>query len=78
MYTCPPKPRHLSAAIDKFDYVLPYNNLVGGVFAIKTETYRKINGYSNQYWGWGAEGKFFLFDLNCLNRYKLWTLFKTC
>ncbi len=32
MYSCPPKPRHLSAAIDKFDYVLPYNYLVGGVY----------------------------------------------
>ncbi len=60
MYTCPPKPRHLSAAIDKFEYALPYNYLVGGVFVIKTETYRKINGYSNQYWGWGAEGNYFL------------------
>jgi len=40
--------------------VLPYNYLVGGVFVIKTETYRKINGYSNQYWGWGAEGNYFL------------------
>lgn len=47
MYSCPPKPRHLSAAIDKFDYVLPYNYLVGGVFVIRTESYRQINGYSN-------------------------------
>lgn len=57
MYSCPPKPRHLSAAIDKFDYILPYSYLVGGVFVIRTKTYREINGYSNLYWGWGAEGK---------------------
>ena len=59
MYSCPPKPRHLSVAIDKFDYILPYSYLVGGVFAIRTQHYKLINGYSNMYWGWGGEGKSF-------------------
>jgi hypothetical protein len=31
MYTCPTYPRHLSVAIDKFHFYLPYNALVGGV-----------------------------------------------
>ncbi|CAM4887419.1 unnamed protein product [Rotaria socialis] len=31
MYTCPIYPRHLSVAIDKFDFYLPYPELVGGV-----------------------------------------------
>jgi hypothetical protein len=31
MYTCPPYPRHLSVAIDKFHFYLPYKTLVGGV-----------------------------------------------
>lgn len=56
-YSCPPFPRHLSAAIDKFDYKLPYDYLVGGVFAISKNHYKLTNGYSNIYWGWGAEGK---------------------
>lgn len=55
MYTCPPRPRHLSVAIDRFNYILPYSYLVGGVFVISTKIYKKINGYSNMYWGWGGE-----------------------
>ena len=31
MYTCPIYPRHLSVAIDKFHFYLPYPSLVGGV-----------------------------------------------
>ena len=49
-YSCPEFPRHLSVLIDKFEYVLPYTHLVGGVLAIKTTHYRRINGYSNIYW----------------------------
>lgn len=37
------------------DWRVPYEELVGGVFAIKTEHFFKVNGYSNLYWGWGAE-----------------------
>jgi len=33
--------------IDKFQYTLPYQKLIGGVFSISTEHYRLINGYSN-------------------------------
>lgn len=55
MYTCYKQPRHLSVSIDKFHYTLPYDYLVGGVFAIRTEQYRQVNGYSNSYWGWGGE-----------------------
>jgi hypothetical protein len=55
MYSCFTKPRHLSVSIDKFHYTLPYDYLVGGVFAIRTEQYRQVNGYSNSYWGWGGE-----------------------
>jgi hypothetical protein len=31
MYSCPMHPRHLSVAIDKFNFYLPYKALVGGV-----------------------------------------------
>ncbi|KFM80764.1 Beta-1,4-N-acetylgalactosaminyltransferase bre-4, partial [Stegodyphus mimosarum] len=55
MYTCPFMPRHMSVAVDKFNYTLPYTMLVGGVFAIKLEHFLMVNGYSNLYWGWGGE-----------------------
>ena len=35
MYTCPKYPRHLSVAIDKFHFYLPYTALVGGVLGKK-------------------------------------------
>ena len=34
---------------------LPYSYLVGGVFAISKDHLIQVNGYSNLYWGWGAE-----------------------
>ncbi|WAR07151.1 BRE4-like protein [Mya arenaria] len=55
MYTCSENPRHMSPAVDKLGYKLPYKALVGGVLSIKPEHYSRVNGYSNLYWGWGAE-----------------------
>ena len=34
LYNCPDMPRHMSVAVDKFDYQLPYKRIVGGVLAI--------------------------------------------
>ena len=45
----------MSVAVDKFNYTLPYGNLFGGVVAISLDHFMKVNGYSNQYWGWGGE-----------------------
>ena len=55
LYTCPKLPRHLSVAVDKFKYRLPYWIYFGGATAIRVEQFRKINGYSNVFWGWGRE-----------------------
>ena len=55
LYTCPDSPRHMSVAVDKFKYNLPYKDLFGGVSAISTEHFNLINGFSNQFWGWGGE-----------------------
>ncbi|CAF3241607.1 unnamed protein product [Rotaria socialis] len=55
MYTCPLYPRHLSVAVDKFKFYLPYAQLVGGVLAMRREHYLLVNGYSTNYWGWGGE-----------------------
>ncbi|KAL3881585.1 hypothetical protein ACJMK2_028006 [Sinanodonta woodiana] len=55
LYTCPPMPRHMSAAIDKHKYRLLYTQIFGGVTAMTKEQFLKTNGYSNHYFGWGGE-----------------------
>ncbi|CAK9253957.1 unnamed protein product, partial [Sphagnum jensenii] len=55
LYTCPEQPRHMSVAIDKFGYRLPYKDLFGGVSALTKEQFETINGFSNEFWGWGGE-----------------------
>ncbi|CAF1035782.1 unnamed protein product, partial [Brachionus calyciflorus] len=32
-----------------------YELLVGGVLSLRPDKYEKINGFSNEYWNWGAE-----------------------
>ncbi|OCT97447.1 beta-1,4-galactosyltransferase 1 [Xenopus laevis] len=54
-YTCFSQPRHLSAAMDKFGFGLPYNQYFGGVSALSMKQFLKINGFPNNYWGWGGE-----------------------
>ncbi|GMR53683.1 hypothetical protein PMAYCL1PPCAC_23878 [Pristionchus mayeri] len=55
LYSCPAQPRHMSVAVDKFNYQLPYGSIFGGISALTREHVEKINGFSNDYWGWGGE-----------------------
>lgn len=55
LYTCPEQPRHMSVAVDKFKYRLPYADLFGGVSAMSRDHFRLVNGFSNVFWGWGGE-----------------------
>ncbi|XP_053986973.1 beta-1,4-N-acetylgalactosaminyltransferase bre-4-like [Hylaeus volcanicus] len=55
LYTCPEQPRHMSVAVDKFKYRLPYADLFGGVSAMSREQFHMVNGFSNVFWGWGGE-----------------------
>ena len=56
-------PRHLSKVILRNEnYILPdsykesaYELLIGGVLCIKPPVYERINGFSNEFWEWGAE-----------------------
>ncbi|XP_029961711.1 beta-1,4-galactosyltransferase 1 [Salarias fasciatus] len=54
-YRCFNQPRHLSVSMDKFGFRLPYNQYFGGVSSMSKEQYLKINGFPNNYWGWGGE-----------------------
>ena len=55
LYTCPDQPRHMSVAVDKFKYRLPYKSIFGGVAAITRRHFKQLNGFSNMFWGWGGE-----------------------
>lgn len=56
IYGCPDKqPRHFSILVDHHDYRTEYPILVGGAIVYSPQHFIKVNGYSNMYWGWGAE-----------------------
>lgn len=50
-----PNPTHLAAEAEQFNWKLPYNGYFGGVTIFDKESFEKINGYANEYWGWGGE-----------------------
>ncbi|XP_041964373.1 beta-1,4-galactosyltransferase 3 [Alosa sapidissima] len=54
-YTCDVYPKHAAIAMDKFGYKLPYKMYFGGVSALTPQQYLKMNGFPNNYWGWGGE-----------------------
>ncbi|XP_045205522.2 beta-1,4-N-acetylgalactosaminyltransferase bre-4-like [Mercenaria mercenaria] len=54
-YSCANMPQHLSVAVDKLNYRLPYESIFGGACSIQTEHFRRVNGMSNMFFGWGGE-----------------------
>ncbi|XP_062916227.1 beta-1,4-galactosyltransferase 6 [Mobula hypostoma] len=54
-YGCGQMPRHFASKLDKYMYILPYNEFFGGVSGLTVEQFRKINGFPNAFWGWGGE-----------------------
>ena len=53
-YSYPKNPTHLASKVgDRTDIL--YSNFFGGVVLFNKEDYIATNGYSNEYWGWGAE-----------------------
>lgn len=55
IYSCPPNPRHMSAAVDTMNYKLPYHSIFGGVSVFSRAHFELINGFSNLFFGWGGE-----------------------
>lgn len=55
IYGCTTCPRHLSCSINVFQYNLPYYSIFGGAIAMTRKQYHKINGFSNEFYGWGGE-----------------------
>ncbi|XP_011675760.2 beta-1,4-galactosyltransferase 6 isoform X1 [Strongylocentrotus purpuratus] len=54
-YGCDEMPRHLCAYAEELGFKLMYGGLFGGVVGLTAEQMKSSNGYSNVYWGWGAE-----------------------
>lgn len=48
-------PVHISTEIDEWDFKPPYKENFGGCVIFTKEQFEKINGFANDYWGWGAE-----------------------
>ena len=40
---------------DEFRHLYGSSNIAGGVFTANNEIFKKVNGFSNNYWGWGLE-----------------------
>ncbi|KAF7267943.1 hypothetical protein GWI33_018887 [Rhynchophorus ferrugineus] len=55
IYGCSHRPRHMSSSLDTFRYNLPYLTLFGGAISILTSHFKKVNGMSNLFFGWGGE-----------------------
>ena len=54
-YSSVSDPTHLAAEAEQFGYKLPYQGYFGGVTLFDKHSFIKVNGYSNNYCGWGAE-----------------------
>lgn len=54
-YGCPGMPRHYATQLDIHLYHLEYDDFFGGVSGVTAEQFAKVNGFSNQFWGWGGE-----------------------
>ncbi|KAJ8265348.1 hypothetical protein COCON_G00144470 [Conger conger] len=54
-YGCSNMPRHFAVKLNKYYYMLPYEEFFGGVSGLTVEQFRKINGFPNAFWGWGGE-----------------------
>ncbi|XP_025067523.1 beta-1,4-galactosyltransferase 4 isoform X1 [Alligator sinensis] len=55
MYTCGKQPKHLVVGRNSTGYRLRYQGYFGGVTALTRDQFSKVNGFSNNYWGWGGE-----------------------
>ncbi|CAJ1447097.1 unnamed protein product [Effrenium voratum] len=48
-------PMQLSAEIDRYNWKTPYLTSAGGIVGMSLRHWRKINGFGNNYFGWGGE-----------------------
>lgn len=54
-YSFPATPTHLATKVSQFRFKMPFPEYFGGVTLFNEGDFRKCNGYSNNFWTWGAE-----------------------
>tara|TARA_B110000003_G_C16652024_1_gene534599 strand:+ start:373 stop:1842 length:1470 start_codon:yes stop_codon:yes gene_type:complete len=54
-YSYSEKPLHLATHLQEHDYETTFFDYFGGVTMFTKEDFNTINGFSNEYWGWGFE-----------------------
>jgi hypothetical protein len=64
-YSYSEKPLHLATHLQEHDYETTFFDYFGGVTMFTKEDFKTINGFSNEYWGWGFEDDDLL--IRCLN-----------
>ncbi|KAK2828576.1 hypothetical protein Q5P01_019610 [Channa striata] len=55
LYICDNQPKHLVVGRNVTGYKLRYKGYFGGVTAMTKDQFFEVNGFSNNYWGWGGE-----------------------
>lgn len=54
-YAATENPCHLATMVEEHGYKLPNELYFGGVTIFPKDKFEKVNGYGNEFWGWGAE-----------------------
>jgi GT2 family glycosyltransferase len=54
-YSYPEVPTHIATKVSQFGYKMPYPEYFGGVTLFNKDDFKKVNGFPNTFWGWGAE-----------------------
>lgn len=54
-YSYPERPSHISSHCSQFNYINIPDKIMGGVILFSREHFQLVNGYSNEYVGWGKE-----------------------
>lgn len=54
-YSYPKQPTHIATELEQFDYKMPFKEYFGGVTLFNKLDFKKINGYTNEIFGWGLE-----------------------
>lgn len=48
-------PCHLATMVEQFGYKMPYARYFGGVTLLPNDKFEQVNGFSNEYFGYGGE-----------------------